>query len=138
MAAELPRFSQGQVFARTYLDFRWGRDRSGVVVEPWLTPQWFCDARVLAQPAIAAVEEGRTRFVPRQWENTFFEWMRNIQPWCISRQLWWGHRIPAWYGPDDAVFVAETEAEAQQQAVAKYGMRVALRRDERFFGINAG
>jgi valyl-tRNA synthetase len=105
-------------------------DRSGVVVEPWLTLQWYCDAKVLAQPAIAAVEEGRTRFVPRQWENTFFEWLRNIQPWCISRQLWWGHQIPAWYGPDGAVFVAETEAEAQAEAMAKYGAAVALRRDE--------
>ncbi len=105
-------------------------DRSGVVIEPWLTDQWFCDARVLAQPAIAAVEDGRTRFVPRQWENTFFEWLRNIQPWCISRQLWWGHRIPAWYGRDGAVFVAETEAEALAAAEAKYGQVVALRRDE--------
>ena len=105
-------------------------DRSGVVIEPWLTDQWFCDARVLAQPAIAAVEDGRTRFVPRQWENTFFEWLRNIQPWCISRQLWWGHRIPAWYGPDGAVFVAETEVEALADAAAKYGRPVELRRDE--------
>ncbi len=105
-------------------------DRSGVVIEPWLTDQWFCDARVLADPAIAAVEDGRTRFVPRQWENTFFEWMRNIQPWCISRQLWWGHQIPAWYGPDGAVFVAETKAEALAGAAAKYGAEVALRRDE--------
>ncbi|MGH7113730.1 MAG: valine--tRNA ligase [Stellaceae bacterium] len=105
-------------------------DRSGVVIEPWLTDQWFCDARVLAQPAIAAVENGHTRFVPRQWENTFFEWMRNIQPWCISRQLWWGHQIPAWYGPDGAVFVAETEAEALAEAQAKYGRMIALRRDE--------
>jgi valyl-tRNA synthetase len=105
-------------------------DRSGVVIEPWLTDQWFCDARVLAQPAIAAVEDGRTRFVPRQWENTFFEWMRNIQPWCISRQLWWGHQIPAWYGPDGTVFVAESEAEAVAEAKAKYGQRVALHRDE--------
>jgi valyl-tRNA synthetase len=105
-------------------------DRSGVVVEPWLTLQWYCDARVLARSAIAAVEEGRTRFVPRQWENTFFEWLRNIQPWCISRQLWWGHQIPAWYGPDAAVFVAETEVEAQAEAAAKYGRAVALHRDE--------
>ncbi len=105
-------------------------DRSGVVIEPWLTDQWFCDARVLARPAIAAVEDGHTRFVPRQWENTFFEWMRNIEPWCISRQLWWGHQIPAWYGPDGAVFVAETEAEALAEAQAKYGRGVALRRDE--------
>jgi valyl-tRNA synthetase len=105
-------------------------DRSGVVIEPWLTDQWFCDARALAAPAIAAVEDGRIRFVPRQWENTFFEWMRNIQPWCISRQLWWGHRIPAWYGPDGAVFVAETETEAAAAAAAKYGRDVNLRRDE--------
>jgi valyl-tRNA synthetase len=104
-------------------------DRSGVVIEPWLTDQWYCDARVLAAPAIAAVEEERTRFVPRQWENTFFDWMRKIQPWCISRQLWWGHQIPAWYGPDGAVFVAESEQEAQQQAAEKYGERVELQRD---------
>ena len=104
-------------------------DRSGVVIEPWLTDQWYCDARVLAAPALAAVEDGRTRFVPRQWENTFFDWMRKIQPWCISRQLWWGHQIPAWYGPDEAVFVAETEAEAKQAAKAKYGDDVELRRD---------
>ena len=105
-------------------------DRSGVVIEPWLTDQWFCDARVLAAPAIAAVEDGHTSFVPRQWENTFFEWLRNIQPWCISRQLWWGHRIPAWYGPGGAVFVAESEAEAVAEAEAKYGHPVELRRDE--------
>ena len=105
-------------------------DRSGEVIEPWLTDQWFCNAAVLARPAIAAVEDGRTHFVPRQWENTFFDWMRNIQPWCISRQLWWGHQIPAWYGPDGAVFVAETEEEAQREAAAKYGAAVALRRDE--------
>ena len=98
-------------------------DRSGVVIEPWLTDQWYCNARVLAAPAIAAVEDGRTRFVPRQWENTFFDWMRKIQPWCISRQLWWGHQIPAWYGPDGAVFVAETEEEARREAAAKYGER---------------
>src|SRR5436190_15525148 len=105
-------------------------DRSGEVIEPWLTDQWYCDARVLAGPALAAVEDGRTRFVPSQWENTFFDWMRNIQPWCISRQLWWGHRIPAWYGPDGTVFVAETEEEAQREASAKYGKTVPLRRDE--------
>ena len=105
-------------------------DRSGVVIEPWLTDQWFCDAARLAGPAIAAVEDGRTRFVPQQWENTFFEWLRNIQPWCISRQLWWGHRIPAWYGPDGAVFVAESEAEALAEAAAKYGRAVELKQDE--------
>jgi valyl-tRNA synthetase len=105
-------------------------DRSGEVIEPWLTDQWFCNAGELAKPAIAAVESGRTRFVPRQWENTFFEWMRNIQPWCISRQLWWGHQIPAWYGPDGRVFVAEGEAEAAAEAAAHYGRAVALARDE--------
>ena len=105
-------------------------DRSGVVIEPWLTDQWYCDARVLAAPALKAVEDGRIRFVPRQWENTFFDWMRKIQPWCISRQLWWGHQIPAWYGPDGAVFVAESEEEAQHEATAKYGAAVPLRREE--------
>jgi len=105
-------------------------DRSGVVIEPWLTNQWYCDARVLAAAALTAVEDKRIRFVPRQWENTFFDWMRKIQPWCISRQLWWGHQIPAWYGPDGGVFVAETEEEAQHEATAKYGAAVPLRRDE--------
>ncbi len=104
-------------------------DRSGVVIEPWLTDQWYCDARVLAAPALAAVEDGRTRFVPRQWENTFFDWMRKIQPWCISRQLWWGHQIPAWYGPNGVIFVAETEEDARQQAAKEYGKEVELRRD---------
>jgi valyl-tRNA synthetase len=105
-------------------------DRSGVVIEPWLTDQWYCNAGVLAAPALAAVEDGRIRFVPRQWENTFFDWMRKIQPWCISRQLWWGHQIPAWYGPDGALFVAETEEEALREATAKYGAAAPLRRDE--------
>src|SRR4029078_7476577 len=82
-------------------------DRGGVVIEPWLTDQWYVDAATLAKPAIEAVEEGRTQCVPEQWTKTYFEWMRNIQPWCISRQLWWGHQIPAWYGPDGKVFVAE-------------------------------
>ena len=100
------------------------------MIEPWLTDQWFCNAAALAKPAIEAVESGRTRFVPRQWENTFFEWMRNIQPWCISRQLWWGHQIPAWYGPDGRVFVAEGEAEAAGEAAAHYGVAVALTREE--------
>jgi valyl-tRNA synthetase len=104
-------------------------DRSGIVIEPWLTDQWYCDARVLAGPPLAAVADGRTRFVPRQWENTFFDWMRNIRPWCISRQLWWGHQIPAWYGPGGSIFVAETEREARQHAVAQYGGDVELRRD---------
>ena len=105
-------------------------DRSGTPLEPFLTDQWYCDAKTLAQAAIAAVEDGRTRFVPRLWENTYFEWMRNIQPWCISRQLWWGHQIPAWYGPDGRVFVEESEAEAAAAALAHYGHAVPLRRDE--------
>ena len=104
-------------------------DRSGVVIEPWLTDQWFVDAARLAGPAIEAVESGRIKFVPRNWENTYFEWMRNIQPWCISRQIWWGHRIPAWFGPDGTIFVEETEEEAQAAAAAHYGKAVELRRE---------
>ncbi|MBT3171378.1 MAG: valine--tRNA ligase, partial [Rhodospirillaceae bacterium] len=104
-------------------------DRSGVVVEPWLTDQWFADAATLAKPAIEAVEAGRIKFVPKQWENTYFEWMRNIQPWCISRQLWWGHRIPAWYGPDQTIFVAMDEAAAHEKAKAHYGETVELTQD---------
>ena len=87
-------------------------DRSGVVIEPWLTDQWYVNAAKLAEPAIEAVEDGRTQFVPEHWDNTYFEWMRNIQPWCISRQIWWGHQVPAWYGPDGQVFVAMTEEDA--------------------------
>ena len=105
-------------------------DRSGVPIEPRLTVQWYCNAAVLAQPAIEAVEQGRTKFVPQQWENTFFAWMRDIQPWCISRQLWWGHRIPAWYGPDGEVFVEKTEPEAAAAAHAHYGYDTDLTRDE--------
>jgi valyl-tRNA synthetase len=101
-------------------------DRSGVPIEPLLTLQWYANAEVLAKPAIEAVEQGRTKFVPQRWENTFFAWMRDIQPWCISRQLWWGHRIPAWYGPDGAVFVAETAEDAQALA----GPGVVLTQDE--------
>jgi len=104
-------------------------DRSGVPIEPLLTTQWYCNAAELARPAIAAVEAGETVFVPRQWENTFFAWMRDIQPWCISRQLWWGHRIPAWFGPDGHVFVERTEAEAQAAARAHYGRDEPLERD---------
>ena len=105
-------------------------DRSGVVIEPWLMDQWYVNAEELAKPAIKAVEDGRTRFVPERWSKTYFEWMRNIQPWCISRQLWWGHRIPAWYGPDEHIFVEETEEAAQTAAAAHYGKAVELRRDE--------
>jgi len=101
-----------------------------VVIEPMLSEQWYCDAKTLAAPALKAVEEGRTQFVPEQWTNTYYAWMRNIEPWCISRQLWWGHQIPAWYGEDGKVFVAETEAEAYADAAKHYGKTVALRRDE--------
>lgn len=95
-------------------------DRSGVVIEPMLTDQWFADAKTLAEPAIASVREGRTKFVPKNWEKTYFEWMENIEPWCISRQLWWGHQIPAWYGPDGQVFVEKTEEEALHAAIQHY------------------
>jgi valyl-tRNA synthetase len=105
-------------------------DRSGAVIEPYLTDQWYVDAATLAKPAIEAVKRGRTTFVPKTWENTYFHWMENIQPWCISRQLWWGHRIPAWYGPDGTVFVAETEADAKAQAKQHYGKDETLKRDE--------
>ena len=105
-------------------------DRSGAVIEPYLTDQWYVDAKTLAGPAIAAVEDGRTRFEPANWSKTYFEWMRNIEPWCVSRQLWWGHRIPAWYGPDGKPFIAMTEEEALAEAKAHYGEAVALRQDE--------
>jgi valyl-tRNA synthetase len=124
-------------------------DRSNAVIEPWLTDQWYVDAKTLAQPALAAVREGKTQFVPKNWEKTYFDWLENIQPWCVSRQLWWGHRIPAWYGPamlphpevdttdqfiGRFVFVAESEAEAINLAEQKYnssalgdvGIRVAI------------
>ncbi len=105
-------------------------DRSGVVIEPYLTDQWYVDAKTLAQPALAAVREGKTRFVPKNWEKTYFDWLENIEPWCISRQLWWGHQIPAWFGPDGHIFVAETEAAAQAEALAHYGRTEVLVRDE--------
>ena len=93
-------------------------DRSGAVIEPWLTDQWYVDAKTLAEPALAAVREGRTSFVPKNWEKTYFDWLENIEPWCISRQLWWGHQIPAWYAPWGEVFVAESEDEAYAAALA--------------------
>ncbi len=105
-------------------------DRSGVVIEPWLTDQWYVNAEALAKPCIATVEQGRTVFVPEQWTATFFQWMRNIQPWCISRQLWWGHQVPAWYAPDGEIFVAMTEDEAKAEATKKYRHEVELKRDE--------
>ena len=88
-------------------------DRSGVVIEPYLTDQWYVDAREMARPAIAAVESGAIQFVPKQWENTYFAWMRDIQDWCISRQLWWGHRIPAWYDESGHFYVGASEAEVR-------------------------
>ena len=101
-------------------------DRSGEVIEPFLTDQWYVDAKTLARPAIATVRDGTTTFVPKNWEKTYFEWMENIQPWCISRQLWWGHQIPAWYGPDGKVFVAETEDEAVSRALGYYAETEAI------------
>ncbi len=101
-------------------------DRSGVVIEPWLTDQWYVDAATLAKPAIEAVRDGRIRIVPKTWEKTFFNWMENIQPWCVSRQLWWGHRIPAWYADDGRIIVAQGEDEARREA----GEGVILRQDE--------
>ena len=104
--------------------------RGNAVIEPWLTDQWWVDAAELAKRAMAVVEEGKTTFVPKNWEKTYFEWMRNIQPWCISRQIWWGHQIPAWYGPDGKAFVALDEAGAAEAARAHYKKDVALTRDE--------
>ncbi|HUO23322.1 MAG TPA: valine--tRNA ligase [Caulobacteraceae bacterium] len=101
-----------------------------VVIEPYLTDQWYVDAATLAKPALAAVEDGRTVIEPKNWEKTYFEWLRNIEPWCISRQLWWGHRIPAWYGPDGHAFVEETEAAAIAAARVHYGSAQPLVQDE--------
>ncbi|WP_300423064.1 class I tRNA ligase family protein, partial [uncultured Hyphomonas sp.] len=124
-------------------------DRSNVVIEPWMTDQWYVDAKTMAKPAIAAVKEGKTKFVPENWEKTYYNWMENIQPWCISRQLWWGHRIPAWFGPQRTAtggfkvvpnelfsdppnlanadyFVAETEEAALAAAQEHYGFRVCV------------
>src|SRR4051794_4529478 len=100
-------------------------DRSGVVIEPWLTDQWYVDAATLAKPAIEAVRSSEIKVVPKTWEKTWFNWLENIQPWCVSRQLWWGHQIPAWYDDAGNAWVAETEAEAQAEA----GEGVTLRRD---------
>ena len=105
-------------------------DRSDVVIEPWLTDQWYVDALTLAKPAIEAVELGKTKFVPENWSKTYFEWLKNIQPWCISRQLWWGHQIPAWYGPEGEIYVELNEQDALAAAKIKYGKDVSLVRDE--------
>jgi valyl-tRNA synthetase len=104
-------------------------DRSGVPIEPWLTDQWYVDAATMAKPALAAVREGKTRFIPEKYADDYFRWLDNIQPWCISRQLWWGHQIPAWYGPDGRVFVAATEPEAAALARAHYKRDEPLSRD---------
>lgn len=104
-------------------------DRSAVLIEPWLTDQWYVDAEKLAVEAIACVEDERVKFIPKYWERTYFEWLRNIEPWCISRQLWWGHQIPAWYGPDGTVFVATTEEEALKAAKEQFGDDIELTRD---------
>jgi len=105
-------------------------DRSGAVLEPRLTDQWYVDAKTLAQPALKAVRDGKTNFVPKNWEKTYFDWLENIQPWCVSRQLWWGHRIPAWYDADGNVYVEENEESALKAARAKLGDGVTLTRDE--------
>jgi len=105
-------------------------DRSGEVIEPFLSDQWYADAKTLAQPAIKAVREGKTKFIPKNWETTYFNWMENIQPWPISRQLFWGHQIPAWYGPDGKIFVEMNEADAKAEADKHYGKATTLTRDE--------
>ena len=105
-------------------------DRSGTVIEPYLTDQWYVRVEPLAKPAIAAVETGRIRFVPENWDKTYYQWMRNIQDWCISRQLWWGHRIPAWYDEAGNIYVARDAAAAAAQARAQLGREVTLRQDE--------
>lgn len=104
-------------------------ERSNVVIEPMLTDQWFVDAPVLAKEAIRAVEDGQMQFVSKSYEKTYFEWMHNIQPWCISRQLWWGHQMPIWYGPDGEIFCEENEEEAQAAADKHYGKKVELTRE---------
>ena len=103
-------------------------DRSGVVVEPYLTSQWYVSIKSLAQPAISAVENGEIEFVPKNWENTYFSWMRNIQDWCISRQLWWGHRIPAWYDEEGTVYSAPNEAAVREKY--QLGKEKKLHQDE--------
>ncbi|HLG47676.1 MAG TPA: valine--tRNA ligase [Reyranella sp.] len=104
-------------------------ERGGVPVEPFLTEQWYADAKKLAQAPLAAARDGRVTFIPERGREEFFRWMENIEPWCISRQLWWGHQIPAWYGPDRTVFVAESEGEARAEARRHYGRDVELERD---------
>ncbi|MGA0593513.1 valine--tRNA ligase [Enterovirga sp. CN4-39] len=105
-------------------------DRSGVVIEPYLTDQWFVNVKPFAERALAAVRSGETRFVPENWEKTFFQWLENIEPWCVSRQLWWGHQIPAWYGPDGHIYVAESHDEALAAALARDVIEGSLTEEE--------
>lgn len=105
-------------------------DRSGVVIEPMLTDQWYVDAKKLSIKALEAVKSGEVKFIPDNWKETYYQWMENIEPWCVSRQLWWGHRIPAWYDENGNIFVAETEGDAFAAAKVKNGKEVALRQDE--------
>src|ERR687894_761944 len=105
-------------------------DRSNAVIEPYLTDQWYVDVKPLAERALAAVRAGKTRFVPENWEKTYFQWLENIEPWCVSRQLWWGHQIPAWYSPDGSVYVAETEDEALAEALAQAVVKGEMGEDE--------
>ena len=105
-------------------------DRSNSAIEPYLTDQWYVDAKTLAKDALESVRSGRTKFVPENWTKTYFQWLENIEPWCVSRQLWWGHQIPAWYGPDGKVFVASNENDARAEADKHYGTKTELTRDE--------
>src|SRR5262249_44542917 len=121
--------------------------RGNAIIEPWLTDQWYVNAGELATRAMAVVEEGKTQFVPKNWEKTYFDWMRNIQPWCISRQIWWGHQIPAWYGPslqlhpaighphvsERKIFVARSEQEARLKAEEYYQTEVRFFADQDAF-----
>jgi len=105
-------------------------DRSNSAIEPYLTDQWYVDAKTLAKDALESVRAGRTKFVPENWTKTYYQWLENIEPWCVSRQLWWGHQIPAWYGPDGKVFVASNEHDANAEAEKHYGAKTELTRDE--------
>jgi len=104
-------------------------DRSNSIIEPLLTEQWFCDAKKLSKEAKKIVKNKKINFFPNNWSKTYFQWMNNIEPWCISRQLWWGHQIPAWYGPDKKIFVAENEKKAEVKAKKFYKKKVILKRD---------
>ena len=104
-------------------------EKSGAIIQPYLTDQWYLKADILAKPAIDVVKNGRVRFVPSQWTNNYLDWLENIQPWCISRQLWWGHQIPAWYGPDQTIFVAMTKEEAEEKAFQHYGEKKQIIQD---------